>query len=675
MDAHSPAFLPSARAGRGMRPEDIELLVRTGRPTLAPDGSSVVVATAHPDLGADAEVGQLWRVDLPDGKPVRISRGFRDSAPRFAPDGRCIAFLRSTRTGSPQLMVVPAAGGEPAPVTDVPLGVAEFAWSPDGRRLAFTTRVPEPGRYGTVAGLDPGAEPPRRFTTLRYRANGVGVTTDRLTRLFVVDVPDPAGEPAYEQAPRPTGGDEVPPPLPEPRRLETGDGDVSAPAFSVDGTAVLVVGALHETRDADLVSDVWRVPVDGGAIERLTDGRAAVVAFAEDGIRLLTVGVDLGGSGRDFVGRSAVLRIHREGDLRAFETDRPLDLAETATLILDETGGVLALDSARGAVDLVRVRPDGVVEQLTRDVETAGVDAAGGQIVVAHAGPDTAGEIGLVEEAGLRPLTCFGDPLRATGLAVPHPLVVRARDGAEVHGWVTAPVGEGPHPVLLMIHGGPFAQYGVQLFDETQVLVTAGYAVVQCNPRGSAGYGEEHARAIRQRMGTVDLTDVLDFLDGAIDRFEALDGERLGIMGGSYGGYLTAWAIAHDHRFAAAIVERGFLDPEAFVGTSDIGSFFGDEYVGTDPEAIRAQSPQAVVGQVRTPVLVLHSEQDLRCPLGQAERYYAALKRSGVEAELLVFPGEDHELSRSGRPRHRVQRFGAVLEWWHRHPPVSSAPA
>jgi len=172
-------------------------------------------------------------------------------------------------------------------------------------------------------------------------------------------------------------------------------------------------------------------------------------------------------------------------------------------------------------------------------------------------------------------------------------------------------------------------------------------------------------------MGTVvDFHDVMDFLGGALAGDARLDPERVGIMGGSYGGYLTAWTIAHEHRFAAAIVERGFLDPVTFQGTSDIGSFFGDEYVGTDPALMAAQSPMAVVGQVRTPTLVLHSELDFRCPLEQATRYYTALKRQGTEAEMLIFPGEDHELTRSGRPRHRVERFEAVLEWWQRHLPV-----
>jgi dipeptidyl aminopeptidase/acylaminoacyl peptidase len=172
-------------------------------------------------------------------------------------------------------------------------------------------------------------------------------------------------------------------------------------------------------------------------------------------------------------------------------------------------------------------------------------------------------------------------------------------------------------------------------------------------------------------MGTLDYVDVIDFFDGVVGSDPRLDGERVGIQGGSYGGYMTAWIIAHDHRFAGAIVERGFLDPVAFPGTSDIGSFFGQEYVGTDPARIAAQSPMAVVDDVRTPTLVLHSELDYRCPIEQATRYYAALKHNGVDAEMLIFPGEDHELTRGGRPRHRVQRFEAVLDWWARHLPVA----
>ena len=171
------------------------------------------------------------------------------------------------------------------------------------------------------------------------------------------------------------------------------------------------------------------------------------------------------------------------------------------------------------------------------------------------------------------------------------------------------------------------------------------------------------------------IQSLLPFLDGAVASDTRLDGSRVGVQGGSYGGYLTAWTIAHDHRFAGAIVERGFLDPASFQGTSDIGTFFGDEYVGADAADITRQSPMAVVSQVTTPTLVIHSELDFRCPLEQATRYYSALKRSGTDAEMLIFPGENHELSRGGQPRHRIERFAAILDWWSRHLPIEQGGA
>ncbi|MDN5569925.1 MAG: alpha/beta fold hydrolase [Propionibacteriaceae bacterium] len=254
----------------------------------------------------------------------------------------------------------------------------------------------------------------------------------------------------------------------------------------------------------------------------------------------------------------------------------------------------------------------------------------------------------------------------------PTELTATSPDGHEIHGFVLTPAGEGPHPVLLTIHGGPYASYPSTFFDEWQVYVEAGYAVVACNPRGSAGYGQAHGAAIRHDLGNLDMVDVLAFLDHAIATLPRLDGQRVGVMGGSYGGYLTAWLIAHDHRFAGAIVERGFLDPASFVGASDIGWFFADAYNGAQLAQQNAQSPMLLTDRVRTPTFVVHSELDLRCPLGQALRYYALLKKHGVETELLVFPGENHELSRSGSPWHRRQRFEKILAWWERHLPVDA---
>ena len=663
-----------------MRPADIEKLISVGRPSIAPDGAFAVFATSRPDIEANRNVGQIWRVDLPAGQPRRLTRGVADSSPQVRPDGGAIAFLRADAKGKVQVHVMDAAGGEPVQATDTPSGVGAFTWSPDGTRIAFTSRVVESGRYGSVEGLDADAEAPRRVTGIRWHANGLGYLADRPAHVFVVDAPDTAAEPFYEPAPavRPDGAD-----APDKRtvqseaiQLTSGPASYSGVTFTRAGDEILTVPDMIEADRRDLRTSIVAVRVDGAGEREVLSTTANLsvghIAVADDGT-IVFLASDVGDEGVDFIAPGESLWI--------LEADGPRRLTDAETVDLGEVGshiGVigdefLVQNRTRGRVELLRVSRTGdAVAVFDGDVEVVGHAAAqtadGDRIVVSHANALSFGELTLV---GSGPLTDFGSALRSSGVVQPQEHVLPGRDGYPVHGWVAIPEGEGPFPVILQIHGGPYASYGVHVFDETQVLVDAGYAVVYSNPRGSAGYGREHGRSIRQKMGTVDHHDVIDFLEGVIENDPRLDGERVGIMGGSYGGYLTAWVIAHDHRFAGAIVERGFLDPATFQGTSDIGSFFGDEYVGVDPEQMAAQSPMAVVGQVTTPTLVMHSELDFRCPLEQATRYYTALKRQGTPAEMLIFPGEDHELTRSGRPRHRVERFGAVLEWWQRHLPAS----
>jgi len=666
-----------------MKSTDLGLLTSVSTPTVHPGGGRAVASVTHPDLAADAAVGQLWTVPLTGhAAPKRLTRGYRDTAPQFSPDGRLLAFLRGAPGMPPQVFVVDAAGGEPVQATDRKLGVSEFVWAPDGRSLAFVSRVPEPGRYGTVEGLDANAEPPRRFTTLNYQANGLGYITDRRSHVFVIPVPDVWGEPVVQPAPTVEAAAALIPVVADPVQLTDGDWDDQSIAFSPDGHSLAFVSARHETRDDDLRTNVFLIdPADPDASPRDVTGShgdfsVVDLGYGLNGVLYFTA-QDVGPSGRDFVARnSALYALDSEGSAPRLLTDPETTDFTESHIVAYGDDAVLVTDRSRGALVLTRVTAAGESERLTDDTTVVGgAGVAGDVLVVTFSDANTNGDLATVDGGALTRLTDFSRDLRTTGIVTPHELTVTGRDGYPVHGWVVLPEGEGPHPVLLNIHGGPYAAYTGSLFDEAQVYADAGYAVVMSNPRGAAGYGQEHGRVIRQAMGTVDLTDVLDFLDGSIEAYPSIDGSRVGIMGGSYGGYLTAWTIAHDHRFEAAIVERGFLDPDAFVGTSDIGSFFGDEYTGTDPELMRSQSPQAVVSQVTTPTLVLHSSNDLRCPLSQAERYYAALKRQGVETELLVFPGEDHELSRSGRPRHRQERFDAILDWWARHLPSSKNPA
>jgi dipeptidyl aminopeptidase/acylaminoacyl peptidase len=657
-----------------VRAADIEKLVSVGRPDIAPDGSFAVFASSRPDLAANRAVGQVWRVDLPDGIPRRLTRGTADSSPRLSPDGSRIAFVRGDAKGKGQIHVVAAGGGEPVQVTDAPLGVDGFDWSGDGESIACTARIPEAGRYGSVEGLDAVAEAPRRITGIRWLANGLGYIADRPAQLFLVAVPAVEDEPFYEPAASVLSDGEQPPKKQlvanEARALTAGAASHAGVVF--DGEEVLTVIDEIEHDRRDLRSRLVAVRTDGSG-ERELLGKSSHLSIsdvivADDGAIAL-LAADAGPTGIDFVAPGVALWVLEEAGPRRLTDPETIDLGEVGSHITAVGDDFLVQDRTRGRVRLLRVTRTGdIAEVLGGDVEVGGHAAAGGRVVAAVATPTSYGELVVVEDGGPRAVTAF-----ATGVdaILPTELTIGGRDGTPIHGWLAKPAGAGLFPVILQIHGGPYASYGIHLFDETQVLVDAGYAVAYCNPRGSAGYGRAHGRSIRGAMGTVDLHDVIDFLEGAITTDESLDAARVGIMGGSYGGYLTAWAIAHDHRFAGAIVERGFLDPTSFQGTSDIGSFFGDEYVGTDPDAIAAQSPMAVVGAVTTPTLVIHSELDFRCPLEQATRYYSALKRQGIEAELLVFPGENHELTRAGQPRHRVARFAAVLDWWSRHLPTS----
>lgn len=674
-----------------VKPEQLPLVNTLSAPAIHPDGSRAVVSVTRPDFNADDYVGQLWSVPLdPTKYPRRITRGFRDTAPAFSPDGLVLAFLRPDADGKPQLFVVESAGGEPQRVTNQRCGVSGFSWAPDSHRIVFTARVPEPGRYGTVDGVTPGREDARLIAVNKYRMNGVGYVSDQRLQVFVLDLPELGGEPVVK--PRGRAAHEMPAAefadVPAARQLTFDDADHDGATFSSDGRHIYFLAAAHEGNDNDLVTSMYKVAAAGGDASVVHAGHSGpqnVTAVREsaNGRSLFFTAQDLGESGTDFVARNSVLfavSLGQPGE----DPAEPVALTDAEHLDvsgpLEQNGpdSVLVLNTVAGTVELLTVSSAGDITPLVfgPKVVTGATVAANGEIAVSFQDGSTAGDVASLEGGELRLLTDFSAALRNYSRIVePVAFEVESGDGHPVHGWVVLPDGPGPHPALLTIHGGPFAQYTGAFFDEAQVYAAAGYAVVMCNPRGSSGYGQAHGRAIKGQMGTLDMQDVLAFFDAAVAAHPVIDAARTGIMGGSYGGYLSAWIIAHDHRFEAAVVERGFLDPVSFAGSSDIGWFFGGEYTGGTPEQLLARSPMAVASAVKTPTLVIHSENDLRCPLEQGQRYYATLKASGVDTAFLVFPGEDHELSRSGTPHHRRQRFEHILAWWAVHLPTPLNPA
>ncbi|WP_024877866.1 S9 family peptidase [Saccharomonospora piscinae] len=649
-----------------MRPTDLERVAVPGRPALR--GELLLTAVARPDPRSDSYRGALVRVG-PDGVTA-WTHGERDTAPAVSPDGRWVAFLRAQGSDAPQLHVMPSAGGEPRRLTSLPLGAGAPVWSPDSSRIAFVARVAEEGRYGTGTRPDgevirAEAEAPRRITRRDYRIDGEGFIRDRPSRLFVLDLP-----PADELTTEPV----------EPEPLTDAAASVKDPCWTPDGTGVVVVAPRDWDAEETLHSDLYVVPAEGGTPRRLVPcpGTAAHPAADRDGTVYFY--------STEFDGLAAA---GRNAGLWASDLDgtTPRRLTDVETVDCDpacgppvpRSGDVLVAVRHRGAVELRGVQRDADGATLETVPLLAGEGAAvrsfaadGDRVAVVCSGPTDTGEVLLVEADGAaRVLTDFSAPLREAGVLAATEVTATAPDGYPVHGWVVVPEGEGPHPVLLVVHGGPFAQYDRGLFDEAQVYASAGYLVVLGNPRGSAGYGQAHGRAVVGALGTVDADDLLALLDAVATRPDA-DADRVGVMGGSYGGFMTGWLAAHHgHRFRAAWSERAVNAWDSFTGASDIGWFFTGAYVGDDVAEQRRRSPLTYADRITVPFAIAHSEQDWRCPLEQAQRLFVALKATGCETELLLFPGEGHELTRSGRPRHRIQRFEAVLEWWRRHLPLS----
>jgi dipeptidyl aminopeptidase/acylaminoacyl peptidase len=649
-----------------MRPDDVFALTSVGDPRLSPDGRRVAYVVSRIDREANAYRSVIWVAPL-DGSeaPRQFTAGERsDHSPGWSPDGQWLAFL-SNRDGEDEkeshseLYVLPADGGEPRRLTHGKESVESISWSPDSRRIAFARRV----RDEAYEEDDDRRRAPRRFERVFYKLDSVGWTGDRRRHLFVVGL---------------DGGDE--------RQLTDGDCEDDGPAaWSADGGRIVFPSLRGERWDVELVGALYELEVDAEGAEprRLTqpDESASLPSFSEDGSLLAYVHTPEDGTSPH---HSQIAVMRADGSDRRILTgslDRqcaPYPLAREP--VWDGDRIAFAVEDG-GSVHLYTVPADGSGEPelLIGGEQLIGLyDLVDGALVYTastHARPHE-----LFAADGKRLTSVCDDFVGERQLAEVERFAAASADGTEVDAWLVRPPGfdEGRrYPVLLTIHGGPFTQYGTGFFDEVQVYAGAGYCVLFANPRGGSGYSEEWGRAIRgpggdagPGWGTVDYEDLMGVVDTALERFPFLDGERLGVLGGSYGGFMTSWIVGHTKRFKAALSERAVNHLVSAFGSSDIFWVFERQFGGPMWQNVDdwlRMSPATYAPEIETPLLVVHSENDLRCNVEQGEHLFTLLRLLGKEVEMLRFPAESHELSRSGSPVHRVQRFEAILEWFGRY--------
>lgn len=686
--------------------DDLARIRTASDPQMSPDGSRIAYVVKTMDREKNKYFSHIWAVSTAPpsdgGGPPRQWTHSKESegSPRWSPDGRWLAFTSGREEKKGQIYLLPTDGGEARKVTDLPAGSVEgLCWSPDGTRIAFLFR-PQDEEWREEAVEERKKKslstPVREITRLHYRSEGVGFVPRERYQIHVLSVEGIADSTAS---------------YPEVRAITSGERDHASLSWSPDSTRIAYVQNVADDPDLMPNSDaLFVLPADG-----LAEGEEPIrlnaplgpkysPAWSPDGRFIAYMGHDRPEETWGVADLHVwIVPVNEGGDAPGGEPARDLtpewDVTVGSAAIGDVNGSgeggpvwsgdsrsVLILASQKGTVEVYRASTDSEGAAATPKRLTEGVHAITGfssdakreSLALLLTTPHDAGDLYAMQVGSpfFRRLTRLNDDLfQEVELASPIAFDAPTNEGHTVPCWAVLPhdgeESRTPRPTILYIHGGPHAMYTHALFHEYQALAAAGYVVLYPNPRGSKGYGEAWTGAIRGNWGEPAQADCLACIDYAVKQKWA-DKKRLGVAGGSYGGYLTGWIVGHSDRFAAAVAERGVFNLQSMAGTCDFvwrddGQYFAGNATG-DPSGYLKNSPLTYADAIKTPLLIIHSEGDLRCPIEQAEQLFAALKRLGREVVFLRYgPESNHNLSRSGPPDLRIDRQKRIHAWFDKY--------
>jgi dipeptidyl aminopeptidase/acylaminoacyl peptidase len=658
---------PEKAPSRVFTGKDVFALQWVEDPQIRPDGRAVAYVRMSYDIMSDRPQSTLWLMDIDTGTQVPVASGpGAHFSPRWSPDGKRLAYVSSAEGGQPQLFVRWMQTGESARITDLTEAPGGLSWSPDGRSIAFVMLMPEEKpKLGEAPQKPEGAhwaDPLTVITDVTYRADGEGYLKPGYSHAFVV----PAD-----------GG--------APRQLTFGayneDGPVS---WTADGRYVLLSANHSDNWQLDSVtSQIYRVSVLDASLTALTNrtGPSQHPKVSPDGSKIAYIGFD-----DHFLGYQ---------DARVYVMDRDGGNSHSISDGLDRTveglewapdGRSLYIQYVDKAVMKVgRLSLNGHVEPVAEGLTGGELDRPytnGGQFSVAPNGtvaftsgdPTHPSDLAVARGGRVTRLTRLNDELftgKKLGEVRPLP-VTSSFDKRPIDAWLVLPpdaVAGKKYPLILEIHGGPFASYGAVFSTDDQLYAAAGYAVIYANPRGSTSYGEEFANLIHHDYPSHDYDDLMSVVDAAITT-GSVDPEQLFVTGGSGGGVLTSWIVGQTHRFKAAAAQKPVINWTSFSLTTDISTYVPRYWFGKqpweDPQTYWKHSPLSLVGNVSTPTLVVVGEQDFRTPVSDSEQYYQALKLRGIPTALVKVPGASHG-GLAARPSQSAAKASAILAWFKRY--------